>query len=422
MKAKAWTEERWLTVGVSPSTGEIGSCDWRFSNVYDEEGGGESRGFRGMVYDHGIEGASEGSDSVTQVGQWFSRWFRHNFPSSDSLKTVSPDVSNGLYRVGAQKIMVGVSDHDIPGFGSTFSYSPPMWINVSLTCMSTHAEPASVTSVCHVLTYRGEGTACLWLQLWFPWWEMPQPRRCPKLQVLSSLSVLLHSPECFGRSSSYFSFYLCYCMGNPEFNNLMPASSEPTFMLLCAMNLQVGGQFPKLTWSSYSLVVVCVSKTTNGYCSVQKVVRNSSYHSTLKKSIFHRQSFSCLDSCYHCWSVQWCKKITLNCHYLKNVTIIKYTFSWLHFWYLGILICIHQRMVYFCHIHFCFLFSVSLKLRCNFYSTASIWKSRICLYLSCSYNRRKHKLVYSCIICLYYYLLFFLNLGNLIQEIFLKTI
>lgn len=60
-------------MGVSPSTGEIGSCDWRFSNVYDEEGGGESRGFRGMVYDHGIEGASEGSDSVTQVGQWFSR-------------------------------------------------------------------------------------------------------------------------------------------------------------------------------------------------------------------------------------------------------------------------------------------------------------------------------------------------------------
>lgn len=111
-------------------------------------------------------------------------------------------------------------------------FSSLLCINVSLTCVSVQEQSASVTSVCHVLTYGDKGTACLWLQSWFPWWEMPQSHWCPQLQILSPLLAFFHTSECFGRSSSDFTFYWCHSMGNPEFNNLMQVCSEPAFMLM----------------------------------------------------------------------------------------------------------------------------------------------------------------------------------------------
>lgn len=152
-----------------------------FRNVFVEKSREDSHGFCGILHDHDIQEPMEYSDSWCTL-------FSGSQDGSDILfpfRLCFLRFQQCLHRIGAQKIMIDNNDSDIPGFGSTFSYFSPICKSVSATCVSVQAESASVTSVCHVLTHSETGSACLWLQLWFPgpasklWWEMPQPHWFP---------------------------------------------------------------------------------------------------------------------------------------------------------------------------------------------------------------------------------------------------
>lgn len=198
INTKVWTKECRLKTGTSSLFGNILTwLLWRLRNVCDEEGWEDSHGVSSIMYDPDIQEPVEYSNScdILFVGSQDGSDMLFPFTICFSWDSVFSDFINVYTKQVLRKEWLMITIITFLGLGHLFSHFCLTGMTVLTTGMSLRAESVSVTSVCHVLTYSGKGTACLWLLLWFlcsaskSQWEMLPPPWCPKPQTLSLFSV-----------------------------------------------------------------------------------------------------------------------------------------------------------------------------------------------------------------------------------------